>query len=69
MGNRAESTSSVHGRRPGLPPKRQAVGVRTPMGGTEREWERERADVGVPKLLWGGTEPDLVSFLLIVYRN
>lgn len=41
VGNRAESTSSVHGRRPGLPPKRQAVGVRTLMGGTERERERE----------------------------
>lgn len=37
VGNRAESTSTVHGRRPGLRGKRQAVGMRTPVGRKERE--------------------------------
>ena len=43
--------------------KGQAVGVQTPVGG------REGAGAGIPKLLQGGTEPDLVMFILIVYRH
>lgn len=43
--------------------KRQAGSVRTPVGGSTS------ADVSILKLLWGGTESDLVGFLLIGCRN
>lgn len=47
VGDCSESATAVHGGWPGLHGKRQAVSVWTPVGG------RERADAGIPKLLYG----------------